>query len=123
MQHQSQFVEFVSVFCGGQLRLPLARACKLAGLHPQSIKNARVDSRRSLPLPIARIGARLYVNAADLFNFLGGEAAFPGGAAPVSPPPPPAPALRRGAPSAAEKAEAARRGLTVAQLRRQEVQP
>lgn len=119
----SAFWLFVAGATGGQLRVPLAQACYLTGLNPQSIKNARSDSRRTAPpLPVVRVGKRLFVNAIDIFNFLGGDAAFPS-AVQAEAPPALSPTVRRGAPSAEEKANAARRGLTVAQLRRAEVRP
>lgn len=112
-----QFLDFVHNFCGGQLRLPLNKACRLAGVNAQSIRNARSDRRRTAVLPVLKVAGHLYINAADIYQFLGGQAAFP--PPPSSPPPEKKePTPRRGAPSKVERAEAARRGLTVSALRK-----
>ena len=115
---QSSFTQFVRDFCDGQLRLTVAQACRLAGVNAQSIRQARVDSRRHAALPAVRVGCRLFVNSIDVFNYLGGEAAFPAAPA-VSPPAPAAPIVRRGAPTRDEKLTATRRGMSVSQLRKE----
>ena len=116
------FSDFLDLFCGGCLELPLAQACRLAGLNPQSIKNDRSSALRHEPLlmPVRR-GGRLFVSSFEVFQYLAKNPSFCSflektkkeeNHSVLS-------SRRRGAPTLEEKQAAAARGLTVSQFRRE----
>ena len=117
-----KFLNFVDVCCDGSFELPLAKACKIAGLNAQSIKNDRTDARRRPPLLQSfRRGGRLYVSSIEIFRHLQENPAFSAFLAEAENSASPAKhtlTRRRGAPTLEEKKAASVRGLTVSELRR-----
>lgn len=63
------FPQFVREFCDGRLELPIADACRLAGINYHTLKNARFDPGRRPLLAATTRSNRLFVAAAELYRY------------------------------------------------------